>query len=264
MPDTRGVSRSGLREVRACATPRPVGPPHDITMMDRVVVNVVEGGPEVAVRTHRALDGTEEHFAATGVLFAVPRVRSSSVMAAELTQEDEDIGSLDERVVVIRQHAPSVNLTRVGRQHVDKCRAKIVEPCGAVPYVRSVFVARSSKVKTEMTVIGPVGWRVPRVFLTQTRSEQFGALCRCEAAPYVTGARHDRTVSGVNADGQPKFKKRRIPPKGGTPNSDNRAARTNSRLKAPSSARPDRAATSPCIRQARANSATPASRRPPM
>ena len=179
-------------------------------MMDRVVMHIVERGPEVPVGTHRAFRSAKENFATAGVFLAVPRVRGPAVQTAEFAQEEENVGRFNKGVVVIRQHAPRENLTAVRSQDRDQRRAKPIEAGRAAPDVELVFVARGRKVIPQTSVVRAVGRRVPRMILAQARGEQLGALFRCEVAPDVAGVGHERNVSGAATESEAKFRQSRF------------------------------------------------------
>ena len=55
----------------------------------------------------------KENLSAASAFFTVPRVRSAAMKSAQLINQTFDVCRLNERVVMIRQHAPCEGLVRV-------------------------------------------------------------------------------------------------------------------------------------------------------
>src|SRR5690348_3092789 len=60
-PDARRLLAAHLREVIPRAAPGPIRPEFDVAMVDRVVVDVIERGPEVPLGAHEPLGGAVEN-----------------------------------------------------------------------------------------------------------------------------------------------------------------------------------------------------------
>ena len=78
-------------------------------MMHGIVVNIVERGPKMAVVAHVALCRAAPHLPSARLFLAVPFERKPPVHPAQVRQNVQDDAGFDERMVVIGQHAPSVN-----------------------------------------------------------------------------------------------------------------------------------------------------------
>ena len=80
-------------------------------------VDVIQRGPEVAVRSHSALHSAKEHFPSRRFILAVPTVRSPTVELPQLPQEFFHVRRSDQRMVMVWQDAPGERLMRVEREH---------------------------------------------------------------------------------------------------------------------------------------------------
>lgn len=76
-------------------------------MVDRIVVNVVDGREEVAFRAHEPLGGPVKNLTTTRAFLAVPRMTGASVKASQFMEQLEDVLGFDQRMVMVRQYAPS-------------------------------------------------------------------------------------------------------------------------------------------------------------
>jgi hypothetical protein len=66
------------------AAPRPIRPAIYISVSHRIMMNIIQCRPVMSIRTHRALDSTEENFSPASLLFSVPSVRSAAVKPPQI------------------------------------------------------------------------------------------------------------------------------------------------------------------------------------
>lgn len=80
------------------------------------------------VGTHRSFDGAKEHLAPTFVFLTIPGVRCATVKLPEGTQQNFDIGRLDQYMIMIRQHTPDEYLTGVSGKDCEQIFRKGMHP----------------------------------------------------------------------------------------------------------------------------------------
>ena len=86
-PNALGLGTFGYSEKLGGTAPGPLVPAGDVSVVDGVVVDVVEGGEIVAFGTHGAVGGTIEDLSTAGGFFAVPVEGRAAVKAAEIVEE---------------------------------------------------------------------------------------------------------------------------------------------------------------------------------
>jgi len=85
---------------------RPVEPLMHVPVPDRIVQDVVQRGPEVAIRLNGRLQRVAPHLAPAARLRAVPLIGGPTVQPAQFLEKSLDVKAPDEQVIVIGQECP--------------------------------------------------------------------------------------------------------------------------------------------------------------
>src|SRR5438477_12288375 len=84
-------------------------------MMYRVVMDIVQGGPEVSRRFQWPLETVIPNFASASCVLTIPIMRRTAMKLTELPAQLSDRSSSCEHMVVIWQYAPSMRAERMLR-----------------------------------------------------------------------------------------------------------------------------------------------------
>ena len=93
-----------------CSTANPSSEPHIRAAPDYDEHNSKSASN---VDPSASLDSAEEDLSSASTFFGVPSVRSTAVKPSQLIDQTFDVCRLNERVIVIRQHAPCEGLVRM-------------------------------------------------------------------------------------------------------------------------------------------------------
>lgn len=189
-PGAFGFGTIGLLQIFRRAAPGPFCPQPHVTMMDRVVVNVINRREEVPLRTHEPLGGPVKHLSAARVFLAIPGVAGASMETPEFVQEFEDMGGFHQRVIVIRQHVPGNGVGGVLFEDIEQRGREVVHALQGKSDVVRVFVAGCGDEKMQMGVVRTMRRRMPRALVLCAPGEDFFALFRRELPPNVTRLGH--------------------------------------------------------------------------
>jgi hypothetical protein len=202
-------------------------------MVHRIIVNVVDGGKEVPFGAHESLGAAAKDSAASGSLLIVPGMTGAPMKTAQLIEQLQDIGRFDQRMVMVRQHAPCDNARAVLLQHVEQGRRKAVHAVKREANVRRMFIAGSRYKEVKVSVIRAVRWGVPRIAPGLAPDEKLFALLGRELAPDVMPG-HVKTygvpasAGGISLPSSARNISKASafwtiqPPKGGTPYTETR------------------------------------------
>src|SRR5215471_20528285 len=105
-PDTLRLARTCLGHIFRRAAPRPIRPVPHVAVAHGIMMNIIQRRPVMPIRTHHALDSTEENFSPAMMFFGVPSVRSAAEKPPQLIDQTFDVCLLNEHLVMIRQHTP--------------------------------------------------------------------------------------------------------------------------------------------------------------
>ena len=94
------------------ARPKPILPPVNVTVLHRIMVDVIDAGPVMTMRLDNPVKAVEPDLSSSLIVFAVPIVGRASVQESNLVAQCFDAFGSDEYVVVIRQNAPGVDAGR--------------------------------------------------------------------------------------------------------------------------------------------------------
>ena len=154
----------------------------------------------VAVAVHAG--GTMEYLSSARALLAVPGMAGASVKASQFMQELEDVGRLDESVIVVWQYAPGDSASGVLSEEIEQGAGESIHAPRRVSNMVRVFVAGGGDEKMEVAVVGAVRRRMPRTGVFLAPREDFLALCGRELTPEVT--RRGHMSSGTESRLQPE------------------------------------------------------------
>src|SRR5206468_11887977 len=139
VPDALRLFSARLRQVLRCAAPWPIGPARRVTVAHGIVMHVIQCRPVMSVRPHSAFDSTEENFSPARLLLAVPSMRCPSMQQSQVAQQGFYVRRFHQRVIMIRQHAPSKRLAHVCREHSQQVARKNIHALRAVTDVMTVL-----------------------------------------------------------------------------------------------------------------------------
>jgi hypothetical protein len=95
------------------------------------------------------------------------------MQSSKLVQQEFYVRRLNERVVVVRQDAPSVRLARMLGEYCQQIAGEIVHALQTVADVMVIFVTGRRNQKTQMPEVGTVRRRVPRMTAILAPRKQF-------------------------------------------------------------------------------------------
>lgn len=186
-PDAlRLLSPNTLKEI-LCTTPRPLLPLLNIAMLNRIVMHIVDRGPEMSIRTHLAVRTTTPNFAPATALFAVPLITRSAMQNAQCSFQWFESPGADDQVIVIGKEAPGVEGMQEWGNRLEQIRRERLHALTRMADDGSVLVAGAREDVLVQARRGPMRRRMPRTAHLAAKSEKLGALCRGQFAPVVHG-----------------------------------------------------------------------------
>jgi len=117
------------------------------------------------------------------------------VKPAQFAQQTGNIRRFHQRMVMIRQHAPRERLAGVRGKHGQPFAREGVHALRAATDVRLVLEAGGGDVKTQVTEVGTMRRRMPRMSARLALREQVFALFGRELTPPIFGPGHGREFS---------------------------------------------------------------------
>jgi hypothetical protein len=96
----------------------------------------------------------------------------------------------DQRVIMIREHAPRKRFARVRLKHGQQVARKMIHTFRAVADVMIMFKTRRRNEKPQMPEVWPMRRGMPRIAALFSPSEQLFALLLIELTPEVAWASH--------------------------------------------------------------------------
>src|SRR4030095_16188549 len=100
-----------LYKVRS-ARPWPVLPFLHVTVLNRIVVNIVNAGPKMFMRLYAAVHAVVPHLSSSLIILAVPFEGCAAMKTAELFSEFLKAISLYQEMVMIWQDTPGISICR--------------------------------------------------------------------------------------------------------------------------------------------------------
>lgn len=99
---------------KLCRTrPNPLLPFLDVPVMNRVVMNVIQRGPKMTLRSDLTVKTAIPDLTPSLFVFTIPLKRRSSMKAPEFATQGLNTLTPHQHVIVIRQNAPRINLRGV-------------------------------------------------------------------------------------------------------------------------------------------------------
>jgi hypothetical protein len=144
--------------------------------MDWIMLDVIERGPEVTIRSHVSFGGPMEYLPSACVLLEVPGVGGSSMQASKFPKQPQHIGRFNQRVIVIGQDAPSGNACGVKGEKSQQGFREMMHALRIEADMRLVFIAGSTDEKIEMAEIRAMRRSMPRIMVILTPCEQILTL----------------------------------------------------------------------------------------
>jgi len=92
----------------------------DVPVMHRIVMNIVHRCPEMRIVAHEPFNRPAPYLTSSCLLLAIPLKRKAAMHSAQIRQHFEDARSFDQRMIMIWQHAPGVNLRFTLAQHIKQ------------------------------------------------------------------------------------------------------------------------------------------------
>jgi hypothetical protein len=155
-------------------------------VVNRVVVDIMEGNPLVPDRFHRSFPASMETLAALTILLLVPLVRGPSVHSPDLVQDHFDFHSLDQSVVVIREDAPTQDSLAVLIQDIEQSLFEPGHPFpGKTDEVNMLETGRREVKKNPFSL--EMGRAVPGQFVRLPVSQFDFTLLQGHFSPVVHG-----------------------------------------------------------------------------
>src|SRR5262249_55578723 len=87
----------------------PVLPALDVAMPHRVVQDVVQCRPEMAIRFHGGFGSTMPHLPSRAAILVVPAIGCATVQLSQDAQQCLDFQSMDKKMVMVWEHDPGEN-----------------------------------------------------------------------------------------------------------------------------------------------------------
>ena len=158
LPNALRFRTAPLFQIVRRAAPRPFCPESHITMMHRVVVNVVDRGKEMPFRAHESFHRPVKNLPPAGAFLAIPGMTGSPVKSSEFAQDLEDVWGFNQCVIVVRQDRPCKSARGVLMQHVEECGTKPVHPLWRVSDVVGMLIAGSGDEEMQVTLVRAMRW----------------------------------------------------------------------------------------------------------
>jgi len=162
---------------------------------DRIVVEVVERRPAVALRADRPLDSTEKYFSAPRLILPIPRVRGPPVEAADPTQQVKHVRCFHQDMVVVREDAPSEDAICSHREGFKKPQGKFAHALRAASDDRMVLIAGSRQMKSMVPIAGPMLGRMPGMSPDLSPDEPLPPLRGSQFAPGIASSGHAEVLA---------------------------------------------------------------------
>ncbi len=176
-PNAIGLLAADRFQVLACISKRPVLPALDISVLDGVLMDVVQSRVKVTIRFHRRFDCAVPDLAAKLQVFAIPNIRSPSMELAQRLNEPKDGICMEKHVIVVCQNCPRPDRCRVTLAHVDQFAfgvGVLGEPPDAPGLRRSVGVGEKHRQRSGRRGHQTVGEPADETI----RGEVAGRACR--------------------------------------------------------------------------------------
>ena len=108
-------------------------------------MNIVERRPKVALGFHARLGAIEPDFAAALVVFAVPFKSGSPMKPSNLVKQLRQFPRQNQRMIMIRQNAPRINLFATSIQNLQQSFREDSEPFGIQADAVAVLITRGGQ-----------------------------------------------------------------------------------------------------------------------